>query len=243
MIKKQKQKVVIYGGNGFVGTHAAQSITHASGEAVCVSRTGHKPIHLKDQGWSNEVRWCKGDASKPCQELLQTADSMVCVVGSAPLPTWSHKAREAQFFSNGTACINAIEGAHQAGIKRIVLVNAQIPWPLRTERFAYFKGKMAAKMAAETFSQYSNDHSAVVLLPGMITGKRALKNGRFVRLDLLTAPVSPIMPWQFVAVERIASTIALAALNHDTYPQAYTEVSNREINMAETQLQSNCELN
>lgn len=212
-----------------MGTHTAQSIRHSGGNVVCVSRRGHKPLHLKDQAWTCDVRWCKGDATQACPELLSTASCLVCSVGSPPTPTLSKSAYDEQLFMNGDTCINAIHAARAAGIKRIVLVSAQIPWLLRTNKFAYYKGKEMAKKAAREFSQTSPEHRAIVLKPGMITGKRALQNGKYLRLDLLTAPISPLMPWQFVSVERVAQRIADAALNHDHYPEQYTEISNREI--------------
>ena len=229
MGSNNKKKVVIYGGNGFVGTHTAESIINQGGDVVCVSRTGHKPIHLKGDEWSNNTRWCKGDANQPCQELLSTADSLVCLIGSPPIPTLSKDAFEQQLLLNGTACVSVIEAAQQVGIKRLVLLSARVPFPLRTERFAYFKGKEMAKSAAEKFAQTSGEHSAVVLLPGMITGKRALKNGKFVRLDIFTAPIAPLMPWQFVSVERVARRVADAALSEEPYTAKYTEIANRDI--------------
>ncbi len=224
-----KQKVVIYGGNGFVGTHAAQSIAKLGGDVVCISRSGHKPLYLKDQKWSHDVRWCKGDATQPCPELLSTAHCMVISVGSAPIPTWSKSAYDEQLFTNGIACVNTIEAALGIGIKKIILLSAQIPWLLRTDKFAYFEGKRMAKEAARKFSQTSSEHRAIVLKPGMITGKRVLKNGKHLRLDLCTAPFSTIMPWQFVSVERVANRIADATLNQDSYSDQYVEISNREI--------------
>ncbi len=225
----KRKKVIVYGGNGFVGTHSAEQLTLAGADVVCLSRSGHKPIHLKDQAWTDHVRWCKGDASDADVELLATADAMVCSVGSPPIPTLSQKAFDQQLFMNGTCCINAIESAKQAGVKRVVLMGAQVPFPLRTERFAYYKGKQQALAAAENFANASEQHGAVVLQPGMITGRRPLANGRSIRLDWLTAPVSPLMPWQFVNVERVAKRVAEAALQDQPYTGHCTVIRNRDI--------------
>lgn len=204
----EKKSVTIFGGNGFVGVHAAQQLVNDGADVVCLSRTGHKPLYLKDEPWSNNVRWCKGDASAPNIEALSQADVMVCSVGSPPLPTFSKAAFDQQLFMNGTTCVNAIEAANKAGLKRIVLLGAKVPFPLRSKHFAYYQGKKMALDAAQRFAGESAEHSAVVLQPGMITGRRALSNGRFIRLDWLTAPLSQLMPWQFVSVERVAQRIS-----------------------------------
>jgi len=223
------KKVIIYGGNGFVGTHTAEHLVQAGAEVVCLSRTGHKPLQLKDQPWSCEVRWCKGDASAAKLDLLASADVMICLVGSPPLPTFSEKAYEQQLFMNGTSCVNAIESAYQAGITRIILLGAKVPFPLRSDRFAYFKGKELALSAAQRFADRSSEHTSIVLQPGMITGRRSLANGRAIRLDWLTAPIAPIMPWQFVSVDRVARRIADAALQSQPYAGSCTVITNSEI--------------
>jgi len=223
------KKVAIYGGNGFVGTHCAEQLHKLGADVVCLSRTGHKPIHLKDQAWSHEVRWCKGDAADPCQTLLSTIDTIVCAVGSPPLPTFSAAAYQHQLHMNGSSCIKAMAAAKDAGVMRVVLLGARIPLPMKTERFAYYKGKQSALDAARRFAQESDQHSSVVLQPGMITGKRALSNGNFIRLDWLTAPFSPFMPWQFVSVERVAMRVADAALNIKPYAGQFTIIRNRDI--------------
>ena len=90
-VQTNKSKVVVYGGNGFVGTHVAKSLSESDAYAVCLSRTGHKPIHLQNQEWSNKVCWSSGDASTPDTKLLTSANILICLVGSAPTLTFSKK--------------------------------------------------------------------------------------------------------------------------------------------------------
>ncbi len=227
--KEGKKKVVIYGGNGFVGTHTAKSLYENGANVVCVSRSGHKPVHLKDEDWSNHVRWCKGDAAEADTAILRQFDAMVCLVGSPPLPTFSKVAWDHQYFMNGTTCVNAIESANQAKIKQLVLVSARFPLPLRTRKFAYYKGKQDALAAAERFVEISEEHTAVVLKPGMITGKRTLESGRVVPLDTMTSPIASLMPWQFVSVQRVAERISDAIVNASQYEKRFTVFENREI--------------
>ena len=201
------KKVAIYGGNGFVGVEAAKQLNNAGHDVVCISRSGHKPVHLKDQAWSEKVRWCKGDANEPDMEFLKSVDVVVISIGSPPLPTFTKEAYDEQLFMNGTCCVNLIEAAELAGVTSLVLMSAQIPYPLRTNRFAYYRGKQLALLRAKQFTETSNLRNTFILKPGVITGKRTLPSGRSVRIDWMTAPISWALPWQFVSVFRVAQRI------------------------------------
>jgi nucleoside-diphosphate-sugar epimerase len=224
-----RTKVVVYGGNGFVGTHVARSLLTHEVCVACLSRSGHKPLHLKDEKWSESVRWCKGDASQPDTQLLKRVDGVVALVGSAPLPTISKSAYDEQVFSNGTANANAIREAGNAGIKRVVLVGAHIPFPLRGERFGYAKGKSIAMQAAKEFSQLSSEHRAIVIQPGIIYGRRYLKSGKSIQLSTLCKPLSVLMPWQFVSVEKIAERIAREMICEDPNKGRFIVIKNSQI--------------
>lgn len=229
MENKENIKVVIYGGNGFVGTRVAERLVRLDACTVCISRTGHKPLHLREEEWSTNVRWCKGDASQADEALLASIDVLICLVGSPPVPTFSQESYEHQVFMNGTTCANAIKSAEKAGIKRVVLLNAQIPLPLRTDRFGYAKGKRLALEAAEAFAEISEHHTAVVLQPGAIYGKRHLANGKVVPLHWFMRPFSVIMPWQFVSVEDVADCIVRAVIDDKRYRGKFTVLSNRDL--------------
>ncbi len=222
-------KVVIYGGNGFVGTHVAKHLRAHEVCTVCVSRTGHKPLHLKDQEWSQAVRWCKGDASEPSVKLLESADVLITLVGSPPLPTFSKEAYDKQVFMNGATNVNAIRAAGDAGIKKVILLGAKIPLLMRSDRFGYTKGKRLALEAAETFSKLSPEHQAVVLQPGVIYGTRHLSSGKPLALGTFMKPLSYIMPWQFVSVDQVAQRITNAVLNVDSATKQFTVIRHSDI--------------
>lgn len=233
LVKKNQQqdriKIVVYGGNGFVGTRVAKALYEREVCAVCLSRTGHKPLHLKDRKWSESVRWCKGDASSPDTQLLERLDGLVTLVGSPPVPTMSKEAYNEQVFTNGTANANAIRAAGEAGIKRVVLLGAQIPSPLRSKRFGYAAGKKLAMDAAEEFSKLSNEHRAIVIQPGVIYGRRYLKSGKAISLDTLFKPMSWIMPWQFVSVEKVADRIVRELLCNEPNKDQFIVIKNNQI--------------
>ena len=215
-----KLKIVIFGGNGFVGSKVAENLVELGVPTICVSRTGSKPKHLESQLWSEQVEWIKGDASKPDVDLLKQASSIVCTVGSPPIPTLSQQAYAKQLFMNGTCNINAIEEAANYGVKRCVLVGASIPWPLRNNDFAYYKGKQLAKKSAQRFSEQSDAHSACVVEPGVVVGRRYLKNGASVPLNILLYPALKLAPWYFVDLNKLAKRIALEACELDK-PKAF----------------------
>lgn len=223
------KKVAIYGGNGFVGIEAAKQLSNEGHDVVCISRSGHKPVHLKDDPWSEKVRWCKGDANKPDIEFLKTVDVVIISIGSPPLPTFTRESYDKQLFMNGTCCVNLIEAAEQAGVSTLILMSAQIPFPLKTNRFAYYRGKQQALRRAEQFSESSDSKSTFILRPGVITGKRTLPSGKSVRIDWMTAPISWALPWQFVSVERVAQRIANCVAVSDTSATKLTVFENKII--------------
>jgi nucleoside-diphosphate-sugar epimerase len=226
---KHTIKIAVFGGNGFVGTRVARSLLARDVCAVCLSRTGHKPLHLGDQRWSESVRWCKGDASEPDAQLLQRLDGLVTLVGSPPIPTFSKEAYNNQVFINGTANAEAIRGAGEAGIKRVVLLGAQIPFFMRGRSFGYAQGKKIAMQAARDFSELSSEHRAIVIQPGMIYGRRYKKNGNFIPLDTIFKPISWIMPWQLVSVEKVAERIATEMLCKDSDRGQFIVIKNSQI--------------
>ena len=227
--KENSFKVAIYGGNGFVGSHIAKELTKHDICTVCVSRTGHKPLHLRDKPWSESVRWCKGDASQPDTSFLKSIDAIVVCVGSAPLPTFSQEAYDRAVFMNGISNVNAIDAAGEAGVKQLVLLSAQIPQLLRTDKFAYTKGKRLALQAAENFSKRSVDHRAVVFQPGAIFGTRHLTSGKSLPLSLMMKPLSYVMPWQFICVEQLAQRVVNELLDQDISRPQFSVLKNSVI--------------
>jgi len=224
-----RPKIVIFGGNGFVGTHVAEQLANRDLCVICLSRTGHKPIHLKDEAWSTSIRWCKGDASEPNMPLLSSSDIVISLVGSAPLPTMSKDAFQHQLFMNGVTNVNLINAAAKAGVKRIVLLGAKIPSLLKRDGFGYAKGKRLALEAAEEFSTLSDKHTAIVLQPGAIFGTRHLKNGKAIPLGSILKPISYLIPWQFVSVDSVASAVAHAAISDAPYAGKFTVLAHNRI--------------
>lgn len=205
-------RIIIYGGNGFVGTQAAKTLILQGADVTCVSRTGDQPAQLLAQEWANRVTWVRGDADNPNTELLGAHQVLISTIGAPPIPTFTQQGYAKSLHTNGEVNARAIEAAGQVGIKRLVLLGAKLPAAINGDWFAYAKGKAMAMQAAEQFSQLSDAHSAVVIQPGGIVGRRHTKNGRALPIDVVLSPVSKLMPSQLISVDKVAQCIADAAL-------------------------------
>ena len=223
-------KVLIYGGNGFVGTHTAKRLAYEKGVCTaCLSRTGHKPLYLTKQTWSESIRWCKGDANQADTSLLSKVDIVISTVGAAPLPTFSKAAYDKQLLINGESNVNLINSAQESGVKRLILMGASIPWLLRSNAFAYAKGKQLSYEAAKKFAEQSDEHQALILQPGAIYGKRHLNSGKVIPLDLFMKPMAFVMPSHFTDINKITERISDAVLHPENYSNGLTVLGPREI--------------
>lgn len=200
-------RIAIYGGNGFVGTHIAKALSSTDSCVLCVSRTGHKPAHLREQAWSDNVKWCSGDATNPDEKLLNSIDVLICCIGSPPVPTFNQAAYDAQVHSNGTTNQTVIRAAASSNVKRVVLISANLPKIMRRESFGYALGKKMSEDAATQFAKSNAERSAIIFRPGMIYGTRHNAKGRAIHLAPFFAPLGALVPSQFTCVERLSNRV------------------------------------
>ena len=221
------QRIAIYGGNGFIGSHIAEQLAPLDTCVLCISRTGHKPAHLREQGWSDQVKWCQGDAADPDPKLLKSIDVVICCVGSPPLPTVSAKAKQAQIHQNGVTNATVIQAAGEAGVKKVILVSAQMPAWLAQAGFGYAIGKQMSEAAATEFAALSPEHRAVIVRPGVVYGTRHTASGTRIPLRPVFEPLNKIIPSQFASVQRLAERVseAVFAPATDTEPVTIVETS------------------
>lgn len=234
-------KVILFGGNGFVGTAVAEKLVQQGVQVVCVSRHGSKPVHLEKSGaeWANQALWIKGDGAKPEMAVFEGATAVVSLVGSPPVPTFTSKAYEYQLYMNSVPNIGAIEGAKAAGVKHVVLMGAHIPSILKSDRFAYFRGKHLSRETAEAFADTSEQHSAAVIQPSAIYGVRHTVHGRRINIGLFMRPIAvlhnalpafikKVLPEPFVSVDTVAQCVVNACLQKQ-YRGKFTVISNTDI--------------
>lgn len=233
------KRVVLYGGNGFVGTSIAKLLVQRGVTPVIISRTGDRPAHLTDESWADDAVWLYGDAKRPTLKYLKGATAVVALVGSAPVPTFSDEAYKHRFFKNSLPNIGAIAAAKATGVKHLVLIGAHIPKVLSTRNSAYVRGKRLCIEAASDFAATSDLHGAVILQPTGIYGVRHKADGKAVRLDLVLRPISIIqgvlpefirkfLPEQLVSVEAVARAAVSACLD-EAFAGKHHVLSNQEI--------------
>ena len=102
-----------------------------------------------------------------------------------------------------------------------------MPCFLKTEQFAYFRGKRLAKKQAKSFAS-GQGQSAVVFEPGVVVGKRYLSRGKAIALDKFLAPFLKLLPSQFVKIEALAQRIAQEAVDLSAN-QGFKSISHIEI--------------
>lgn len=222
---ERRDHCVIYGGNGFVGVAICQALLKLSLKVTVVSRTGARPKHLEQlyKTWADEVDWRKGDALDPDIDLLASADCVICLIGSPPLPTFSEGAWRLKVFSNSEPNRRVIEQAQKAGVKQLVLMAAHVPKILSSRKFAYWEGKRRSIAAAEAFVEASADHKATIFYPSGIYGTRYLANGSAIPLHYVMAPIAWLqtklpaflqskLPERLVSDTQVANAVASACL-------------------------------
>lgn len=196
MQKNTPTRLLVYGGNGFVGSKVLELAISRGAICTSVSRSGNVPSQLEALGptaWPKKVTWVAGDALCPDPLLIASADAIVCLVGSPPVPTFNQAAFEQQVEMNGHANSAVIAEALRQGVTRVVLLSAHIPAPMRSSRFGYYVGKQEAMQAAVDYTRASDGNSATVICPSAIYGTRYTNRGAAIPLGWFMSPVAWLM--------------------------------------------------
>ncbi|XP_077237759.1 NAD(P)-binding Rossmann-fold superfamily protein isoform X2 [Tasmannia lanceolata] len=170
------EKVVVLGGNGFVGSAICKAAVSKGIEVVSLSRSG-QPSY--SDSWVNQVTWVTGDVFfARWDELLVGATAVVSTLGG-------FGNEEQMKRINGEANILAVGVAKDFGVPKFILISVHdynLPSFLLTS--GYFTGKRKAE--SEVLSKYPS--SGVVLRPGFIYGKRKV-DGFEIPLDVIGEPL------------------------------------------------------
>lgn len=237
--------IVVYGGNGFVGSVICEQLASQGIPCISVSRRGVVPAHLdrSQNPWLANVRWLQGDALSPDTAILHGARAIINLVGSPPLPTFTQSAFDHQLMMNGTSQTSVIDAAKEAGVNRLVLMGADIPSLLQTESFAYYVGKTESLMAAKAFAASSHLRQAAVLQPAGIYGTRYTASGMALPLSWFMSPISGLqrclpqsvqsrLPAAFVDVKKVAAAAvewATTAQGFDVSETGFMRVTNEQL--------------
>ncbi|KAH9675929.1 NAD(P)-bd dom domain-containing protein [Citrus sinensis] len=161
------EKVLVLGGNGFVGSHICKEALERGLTVSSFSRSGRSS--LKDS-WAESVVWHQGDLLSPdsLKDSLIGVNSVISCVGGFGSNSYMYKI-------NGTANINAVKAAKEQGVKRFVFVSAA-DFGLR---------------ATEKELMTELPHGGVILRPGFIHGTRQVGSIK-LPLSVIGAPLEMV---------------------------------------------------
>lgn len=151
-------KVVVTGGNGFVGSEICRQAVSAGMRVSAVARHGRGGIR---EPWAERVEWFAADVLEPAawRPALDGADAVVHCVGIIR----EHPERGITFERlNGDSAIVAAAAAAEAGVESFVFLSArEVPVVMR----AYLRAKRRAEREIGAMSLRT-----VFLRPGLVYG-------------------------------------------------------------------------
>ncbi|XP_071724028.1 uncharacterized protein At1g32220, chloroplastic-like [Rutidosis leptorrhynchoides] len=176
----KSERLVVLGGNGFVGSSICKVAVSKGIEVVSLSRSG-RPAY--SDSWVDQVTWVSGDVFYiNWDDILLGATAVVSTLGG-------FGSEEQMIRINGEANAVAVTAAKDYGVPKFILISVHdynLPPFLLSS--GYFTGKRKAE--SEVLSRYPN--SGVVLRPGFIYGKRKV-NGYEIPLDVIGEPLEKIL--------------------------------------------------
>uniref|UniRef100_A0A0E0K142 NAD(P)-binding domain-containing protein n=1 Tax=Oryza punctata TaxID=4537 RepID=A0A0E0K142_ORYPU len=163
-------KLLVLGGNGFVGSHVCKEALDKGFTVASLNRSGKPSI---SESWADKVIWNQGNLLEP--------DSLKDIMEGFGSNSYMYKI-------NGTANINAIRVAADKGIKRFVYVSAADFGFVNYLLQGYYEGKRATE--AELLSKFT--YGGVILRPGFIHGTRHVGSVK-VPLGLVGSPMQMVL--------------------------------------------------
>ncbi|KAL2348902.1 hypothetical protein Fmac_002902 [Flemingia macrophylla] len=190
----RSERIVVLGGNGFVGSAICKAAVSRGIEVISLSRSG-RPTY--SDAWVDQVTWISG----MLRDVFYVNWDDVLVGATAVVSTLGGFGSDEQMKRiNGEANVVAVNAAKEYGdevsneilllrIPKFILISVHdynLPSFLLSS--GYFTGKRKAE--SEVLAKYPN--SGIVLRPGFIYGKRRVD--RFeIPLDLVGEPAERIL--------------------------------------------------
>lgn len=212
-----ERKVIVFGGNGFVGRRVCEALLRQGAKTVSISRS-IPPCAIDHK----DMTYQKGDIFKPedYREMLDGATAVVSCVGAFGNNKFMERI-------NGDANILAIKEAKRAQVPHFVyLSSAPSTMPSAFLR-GYYGGKLRTEAAL--VAEYPGSENGVALCPGFIYGSRQINATSSIPLQLIGAPLAWFvritglsrlshLPWMSAAltlpvpVEAVGAVAAMCAL-------------------------------
>ncbi|XP_022855533.1 uncharacterized protein At1g32220, chloroplastic-like isoform X1 [Olea europaea var. sylvestris] len=174
------EKLLILGGNGFVGSHVCKEAIDRGLAVASLSRSGRSSIQ---EPWASSVSWHQGDllSTDSWKDALNGVTSVISCVGGFGSNSHMYKI-------NGTANINAIRAAAEEGVKRFVYISAADFGVVNYLLQGYYEGKRAAE--TELLTRYT--YGGVILRPGFIYGTRRVGSMK-LPLGVIGSPMEMVL--------------------------------------------------
>ncbi|KAK9065663.1 hypothetical protein SSX86_015064 [Deinandra increscens subsp. villosa] len=176
------EKLLVLGGNGFVGSHICKEALDRGFSVASLSRSGKSSIQ---ESWASKVNWHQGDllSGDSWKEALDGVTSVISCVGGFGSNAQMYKI-------NGTANINAVRAASEKGIKRFVYISAADFGVINYLIQGYYDGKRATE--TELLTKFPYGH--VILRPGFIYGTRRVGSMK-LPLGVIGSPLEMVMQY------------------------------------------------
>ncbi|KAL8130668.1 hypothetical protein V2J09_019823 [Rumex salicifolius] len=177
-----QEKLLVLGGNGFVGSHICKEALDRGLNVASLSRSGMSSIN---ESWVSKVIWNKGNLLSPesLKDAMDGVTSVISCVGSFGSNSYMYKI-------NGTANINAIRAAADRGVKRFVYISAADFGLVNYLLQGYYDGKRAAETELLTRFPYGG----VILRPGFMYGTRRVGSIK-LPLGLIGSPMEMVLQY------------------------------------------------
>ncbi|CAN1816493.1 Uncharacterized protein At1g32220, chloroplastic [Linum perenne] len=175
-----KDKLLVLGGNGFVGSHILREAVDRGLSVASLSRSGKSSLH---DPWANNVIWYQGNLLSPesWKDALDGVSAVISCVGGFGSQSYMYKI-------NGTANINAIRAAAEKGVKRFVYISAADFGLANYILRGYYEGKKAAE--SELLAKFP--YGGIILRPGFIYGTRGVGSLK-LPLGVIGSPMEMVL--------------------------------------------------
>lgn len=186
-------KLVVFGGNGYVGSRVAAAALRMGLSVVSISRSGapnKRGLNYKNvmqaAGSNERIEWVSADVFKPelYSKHLKGAAGVVSCIGAFGSNAFMEK-------MNGDANITAVSESVKAEVPRFVFISTVENTLPDAFLKGYFNGKRRAEDAV--MDSFSGTGGCVVLRPSFVYGSREVVPGMCVPLGLLGEPLKLVL--------------------------------------------------